>query len=675
NQGAGIAITDLNANGKPDLIVFTIDNPPGQNRGIYRVGHDLDEQGNITGEWGPWLDIPDWFSWENQGAGIAITDLNANGKPDLIVFTIDNPPGQNQALYRFAFDVGPTGVPAQGENGWSTWLGVPNWFSWENEGAASAVAEIGGAPQLLVVMVDAPPGQNAGFSTVLPLRDDPAVRGSWQVLPFNSQVLAIHAALLHTGQVVFFSGSGNSQVRAASPDWGSMAKGVWTSVIWDPAAPLGGNFFHPETRFGPDGKPFDFFCGGDTLLADGSLLSAGGNLVYPGDGHGNVGRADCLALDPVTRQWQPRARMAHGRWYPTLLTLDDGKVLAVSGLNETDGTLNRTIELYDPVVDSWRQLPLPGEDQLTGMPLYAHLFLTTGGRVFFSGGRMDDESPQGPCLLDLGTQPMGVTPVPGLQDPASRNQSASVLLPPAQEQKVMLIAGGPEDVSNATGSTAIADLSVPNPQYRPAAQISLPRMHLNAVLLPDRTVFVSGGALKRESHTVPRLQSEIYDPATDTWRIGATATIPRLYHSVALLLPDGRVVTTCGNPPPYGAQVHWEDSPNEELRLEVYSPPYLFAGPRPVITEAAEEWAYGQEVTVSTPQAGQILWASLIRGGSTTHAFDNSQRLVDLPITRQGNGQIDLAVTKDPDIAPPGWYMLFLTDDNKVPSTAHWIHL
>ncbi|MFD3929578.1 hypothetical protein, partial [Streptomyces sp. NPDC058614] len=63
NQGAGVAVADLNGNNKLDLVVFMVDNPPGQNRGLYRVGHDLDEQGNITGEWGPWLDIPDWFSW------------------------------------------------------------------------------------------------------------------------------------------------------------------------------------------------------------------------------------------------------------------------------------------------------------------------------------------------------------------------------------------------------------------------------------------------------------------------------------------------------------------------------------------------------------------------------------------------------------------------------------
>jgi hypothetical protein len=310
------------------------------------------------------------------------------------------------------------------------------------------------------------------------------------------------------------------------------------------------------------------------------------------------------------------------------------------------------------------------------MPLYAHLFLLRNGLVFFSGGRMDDPNPQGPVLMDLTTNPVTITGVPGLGDPATRDQSASVLLPPAQDQRVMILGGGPADASNATGSTAIVDLTAPGPAYAPAAPMSLPRMHLNAVLLPDHTVFVSGGALSREDRTVARLQSEIYDPAANTWRIGATATVVRMYHSIALLLPNGRVVTAGGNPPPYGHHVPWEPpDPNEEMRLEVYSPPYLFAGPRPVISAAPAEWKYGQDITISSPQAGNIKWASIIRPGVTTHSFDNSQRLVDLVISAQAGGQISAATPPDATLAPPGWYMLFLIDRTGVPSVATWIHL
>ena len=115
----------------------------------------------------------------------------------------------------------------------------------------------------------------------------------------------------------------------------------------------------------------------------------------------------------------------------------------------------------------------------------------------------------------------------------------------------MILGGGPADASNATGNTAIVDLTAPGPAYAPTAPMNLPRMHLNAVLLPDHTVFASGGTLSREDRTVARLQSEIYDPATNTWRIGATATVVRMYHLIALLLPRrpgrhrGRQVGAC----------------------------------------------------------------------------------------------------------------------------------
>jgi hypothetical protein len=152
--------------------------------------------------------------------------------------------------------------------------------------------------------------------------------------------------------------------------------------------------------------------------------------------------------------------------------------------------------------------------------------------------------------------------------------------------------------------------------------------------------------------------------------------VVRLYHSVALLLPDGRVVAAGGNPPPYGDQVAWEpQDENEELRLDVYSPPYLFAGPRPTISAVPTEWGYGQEIDITSPQAGDVKWLSLIRCGSTTHAFDNSQRLVDMEILGQGGGTVRTVAPHEPTLAPPGWYMIFLVDTAGVPSVARWVHL
>ncbi|MGA7955076.1 MAG: galactose oxidase-like domain-containing protein [Gloeobacterales cyanobacterium] len=673
NQHGSITVADLDGDGKPELIVFMIDNPPGKNEGYYRIGKKLDVDGKVTGGWTNWMQVPDWFAWENQGAGVAVADLEGSGVLNLIVFQIDNAIGQNQAFYKIGKNIGANGAIA--EDDWGTWLGVPGWFSWENQGGSIALTQLGGRNKFFAFMVDNPPGQNAGLYEVFNLDHDPAEQGKWELLPFHSGVLAVHAALLPTGKVLFFAGSGSSAVRFNSPDFGNENKGIFTSVVWDPmVAPGPGepNFFHPATIRNAQGKPFDFFCGGDSFLPDGRLLSGGGTLNY----NPFKGRADVTVFDPKTQTWSFVKKMAHGRWYPTLITLGDGRILATTGLDESGNNHNQALEIYSANTDTWELRNFVGG--FPGLPLYAHLFVLGNGTIFFSGGRMDDPLQVDPCIFDLTKNPVPIKPVPDLLEPVLRNQSASVLLPPAQEQKVMIFGGGPvgkEDKTYATDKVSIVDLKAANPDYVAAAPMQLPRMHLNAVLLPDHTVFVSGGSLKQEDEPLSRLQAELYDPATNTWHLMATAKVPRLYHSTALLLPDGRVVAAGGNPEG-GKSVTWEPpDPEEEMRLEVFSPPYLFKSPRPKVDAVPTEWQYGQTVTIQSPQSGAIKWASLIKNGVTTHSFDCGQRLVDLDIVSQGAGSIQATVTNNPNIAPPGWYMLFLIDQNSIPSIATWIHL
>jgi hypothetical protein len=312
------------------------------------------------------------------------------------------------------------------------------------------------------------------------------------------------------------------------------------------------------------------------------------------------------------------------------------------------------------------------------LPLYAHLFLTQDGRIFFSGGRMDDPMDAHPGLFDITHDPVPFAPMGDLQAPFRRNQSASVILPPVQDQRVMVSGGGPPekaDTTHATDLVSIVDLRGAHPAFNQAMPMCLGRMHLNLVLLPDRTVFASGGSLKQESAPLARLQSELFDPATGTWRLMATASVTRLYHSTALLLPDGRVVAAGGNPEG-GGSVKWEPpDPDEEMRLELFSPPYLSRGPRPQITAAPDQWNYGRTITIGSPQAGTIKWISLVRNGVTTHSFDNGQRLVDVPIVSQGDGNLRAQLTDNHNLAPPGWYMLFLVDQHGVPSIAKWIRV
>ncbi len=695
NQGATIAVADLNGDGQPELIVLRIDNfragdPAHRNRGFYSVGMGLQASGQISGVWGPWMEI-DWFSRLNQGAGLAVTDLDNNGRPELVVFQIDNPTGENGGFLRIGWNLDPTGKV---QEGWGAWTRVDGWGSWEDQGGGLAIASFtGGPPQAVVLHADNPPALNAGLFTVLPLAldiDQAKDKGIWRVLPYLSEVLPVHAALLHTGKVLLFAGSGNNAVRFASPLFGNEPQKVYTSVVWDF---VNNSFDHPPTLHQADGRPVDFFCCGHCFLPDGKLLAAGGTDKYDFDGHmvptgkGFLGRHDAAIFDPINNQWSAIARMGNGRWYPTLVMLNDGTALATAGLDEF-GSANRdanntTLEKNsDPAHAAWKKA------RDFKLPLYPHLFLMKDGRLFFTGGKMDSEGDSQPFLFD----PLLPTPsqkVDNLKDPGKCNQGASVILPPAQNQQVMILGGGPEDQDGqprqpATKRVNIADLSAANPRYEVTGDLNLERMHVNAVLLPDRTVLATGGGVTREASNVAgnvnpqqfseRFEAEIYDPSTKKWVLTAKATVARLYHSVALLLPDGRVLTAGGNPDK-GRQIDWlPPDPLEEMRLEIFSPPYLFKTPRPQILVAPTNLAYGAVFTITTPQAAQIKWISLIRPSLTTHSFNGEQRLVDVPFQPSATG-LQATLTNDRNLAPPGLYMLFLTDIKGIPSIANWVRV
>ena len=448
--------------------------------------------------------------------------------------------------------------------------------------------------------------------------------GVWELLPCDSQVLAVHAALLHSGKVLFFAGSGNDEQYTTG----------LRSVVWDYE---NGAFHQPFT-------PVDFFCAGQSFLPDGRLLVAGGTKDY-----GFTGLPDAFLFEPILEHWIRVQDMAEGRWYPTLVTLGDGTALVVSGGPNRD-------EIYS-TFGGWTRF---GAGQ--GFPLYPHLFLLKDGRVFYTGGHLGGSGGVPPGRFNpLSAAALSSVPAPANFDLDHRDQCASVLLPPAQSQRVLIMGGGDPAINRVHA----IDLSGGAAAYVSAPPLHNARMHANAVILPDRTVFVSGGSLHAEDPASAVLQSEIYHPTTNNWTDAATATVPRLYHSVALLLPDSRVITAGSNP-------HRRD---DELRLELFHPPYLFKGPRPFIESVAAEIGYGDTLTIRTPQAESIKWVQLIKPMATTHSVDTEQRLVDLRVTRRAFCELEVLVPRERNLAPPGWYMLFITDRQGIPSTARWIQL
>jgi hypothetical protein len=198
-----------------------------------------------------------------------------------------------------------------------------------------------------------------------------------------------------------------------------------------------------------------------------------------------------------------------------------------------------------------------------------------------------------------------------------------------------------------------------------------PRVNVNAVVLPDGTIFVVGGQRAGKWNADPQavLEPEIYDPRTDTWTTMAPMEHPRQYHSVAVLLPDGRVLTAGGVDPRPGVV-------ERDLRsMEVFSPPYLSMGPRPVITAAPAAIAHGAAFDIDTPDPGGVDSVVLIRPAAVTHHTDAGQRYVKLAMTGRTATQVGVLAPDNGNLAPPGFYMLFLVKANGVPSEAAWQQL
>ncbi|MDT0441288.1 radical copper oxidase GlxA [Streptomyces johnsoniae] len=377
-------------------------------------------------------------------------------------------------------------------------------------------------------------------------------------------------------------------------------------------------------------------------------------------------------FDPEAERYVPVPSMAEARWYPTLTALPDGRVLTVSGLDEVGEVVPGINEIYDPESKTWSE----GPERY--FPTYPALFLTQGGKIFYTGSNAGygpaDEGRE-PGLWDL--EDNTFTEVGGIGDPDQLETSASLLLPPAQDQRFMVLGGGGVGESEkSTERTAIVDLTEDDPRYREGPSLPQGTRYLNSVILPDDTVFTSGGSEDyRGRGESDILRAQFFDPATNEFRQAADPKVGRNYHSEALLLPDGRVATF-GSDPLFGDEDNTRMGEFEK-RIEIYTPPYLFDGKeetRPALGEGPRRAAPGDTVTFRTERPGRIETARLMRPSAVTHTTDVEQRSIELEIER-GEGEASFTIPDDTSLVPPGWYMLFVTDEAGTPSEAKWIHV
>jgi galactose oxidase len=465
----------------------------------------------------------------------------------------------------------------------------------------------------------------------------PDVAGEWSPVkkwPF----VAIHAALLPNGRIVAWS----------------RKEGVTKLETWV-GDPKSGTF----TRvMNPYVQPF---CGAQTLLADGRLFVAGGHVKWDG-----YGAKQTTIFDYRTSKWSKSATMNAGRWYPTTTTLANGDVLITSGkMTGAEQPKGQSPINGLPQVWSHGKLRDLTAAKSSDIDLYPWMMLAPNGRVFMAG-------PSNTAMwLDTSGSGKWIAAPPSKV--AWREYGSAVMYEPG---KVIILGGSdPPEKSAET-----IDLTAEKPEWKAAKPMQYARRQTNATLLPDGTVLVNGGSQGDgfNNWKEPALAAERWDPATGEWTTLASAAVPRTYHSVALLLPDATVLSAGGGLPPWGdpAMKAPPGAPDPDYEAgqffesaQIFSPPYLFKGPRPKIAAAPKKVKYGQTFNVSTPDAASVGSVTWLRLGTVTHAFDHGQRFLRLGFTAT-DGKLKVTAPAGGNLAPPGPYMLFILDKKGVPSVA-----
>ena len=469
---------------------------------------------------------------------------------------------------------------------------------------------------------------------------DATTLGQWSTLPYNTPINPIHVALLRNGNVLIVAGSEN--------DPKSMTH---RAALWNRAT----------GTITAQNIAWDLFCNAMSFLPDGRVLIAGGTARY--DPFYGAGYA--ILYNPANNQFTAGPEMADGRWYPTSTTLSDGKTVVISGLNRSGG-INRTIEIFNPATTSWS----PPYTVPFAPPLYPWGYLVSAGRfvgnIVYAGPDAITRvlNPTTHTWVTLATTNYG----------ANRKYGSSVLLPLSSQDgyvsKVLIMGGN----SPATNTVERINLSDGTPRWATMRPLANARIELNATMLPNGQVLATGGSRIDEDASTAAFAAELYDPATNTWSTKASAEYARLYHSVALLLPDATVWSAGSNP----ARGVWQP------KMEIFKPPYLFTknaagtvvlAPRPNITSAPANVAYNAPSTVGVSSASGVGSVMLIRPGAVTHARDMEQRAIKLSFATLSATSLRVTSPPNSNVAPPGYYMLFVLDTKGVPSIARFVHL
>jgi hypothetical protein len=445
-------------------------------------------------------------------------------------------------------------------------------------------------------------------------------------------VVGVHVALLPNGKVLAYDSVGDKATETYAVHDHTRA------TVWDPAT---GTQTPVDVNTG-----YNIFCSGLAHLPDGSIFAAGGNK----DAQLN-GIVQTHTFNPTTNTWSLGPNMAVGRWYPTVTPLRNGEMLITEGGPDTPEV--RT------TAGGLRALTTAA----LNLPLYPWIDVAPDGRAFYSG---PDQT-----MRSLDTTGGGAWQAFTQRDGLNRSYGSHALYDVGK----ILVTGG---ASSSTDSRVI-DINGAAPQVSATAPMAKGRRQHNLTVLADGTVLATGG--NSSGASLVDLANGVYDaeqwnPATGQWKTLASMQVTRQYHSTALLLPDGRVLSAgggiCGTCDTVGYLAK---------NAEVFTPPYLFkqdgsgeAAVRPLISSAPAAATYAAPLSIASPDAAAIRKLALVRLGAVTHSVNMDQRYVPLSFTA-GSGTLTATAPRDANIAPPGVYMLFAIDANGVPSMAKMVTL
>jgi YVTN family beta-propeller protein len=453
------------------------------------------------------------------------------------------------------------------------------------------------------------------------------VRGAWSP-PFSWPLIAAHAVLTPDGRVLSYGTDGNG-----------IQTGLFIYDVWDPSAGTTGGG-HLTL---PNGTATDIFCSSQLVMPlNGNVFIAGGDN-YVNGGTTNTGNSNTNIFTPATNALARGNEMNRPRWYSSQTTLLNGEIYIQGGSGGGD---------YPEVRDANGELRmLTNATTINYATNFPRNFIAPDGRVFGfdTTGKMYYVTPAGSGLLTTAGQLPGAT---------SWTSSAAMFAP----GRILQMGG-------ASSAALVIDINGEAPVVTSTQSMSTQRQWVSATVLPDGRVLGTGGSAVENQLNGVNNVAEIWNPTTGTWTQGASAVKARLYHSSALLLPDASVLVTGGGAP----------GPLVNLNAEIYYPPYLFdasgaRAARPQITSAPDTVLPGDRFQVGYLGAGGVSRVSFIKTGSTTHSFNMDQRYLQLPFTANG-ALLDVQLPSRAGDLPPGYYMLFVLNDQGVPSTARTIRV